>query len=94
MYTLEQAAQLQKDFEYIIKHECRTGMETGRDRITIFFNHGGTVSEWYKDKKITATMPSDKKYLELKAKYFPVGNSLSIFYPNEYKKGLDSNNEI
>lgn len=94
MYTLEQAVQLQKDFAYIIEHERRTGMETGRDRITIFFNHGGSVSEWYKDKTVTATMPTNKKYLELKAKYFPVGNSLSIFYPDSFKKDIDNNTEI
>lgn len=94
MYTLEQASEMQQDFSYIIEKERRVGMETGKDKITLFFGHGGTIQEKYKDKTLTATMPTDQKYLDLKAKYFPVGNSLSIFYPGEFKKGLDSNTEI
>ena len=94
MYTLEQAAAMQEEFGYIIEQERRVGMETSRDKITLFFNHGGTISEWYKDKTVTATMPTNKKYLDLKAKYFPVGNSLSIFYPSSFKKDIDNNAEI
>jgi hypothetical protein len=94
MYSLDQANELQRDFEYIIKSECRTGMETCRDHINLFFNHGGIVREYYNDGPVEATQPTDKKYLELKAKYFPVGNSLSIFYPNEFKKYLDNDEEV
>ena len=90
MYTPEQAQELQNDFEYIIKSERRAGMETGRDFVTLFFNHGGVVREYYRDNRAEATMPKDKTYLALKAKYFPVGNSLSVFYPNEFKKYLDN----
>lgn len=90
MYTLDQAKELQQDFEYIIKSECRTGMETCSDYITLFFNHGGVVRQYYRDGPVEATRPTDKKYIELKAKYFPVGHSLSVFYPIEFKKYLDN----
>lgn len=93
MYTLEQANQLQQDFEYIINGERRTGMETGRDCITLFFNHGGVIREYYRDRRIEATTPKDKKYLDLKAKYFSE-NNLSLFYPSEFKKDLDNNEEV
>jgi hypothetical protein len=93
MYTLEQANQLQSDFEYIINCERRTGMETGRECVTLFFNHGGVVREYYRDKRVEATMPKDKKYLELKAKYFSA-NNVSLFYPSEFKKQLDNSNKV
>ena len=93
MYTLEQASELQADFEYIINSERRTGMETGRDCIALFFNHGGVIREYYRDKRVEATIPKDKKYLDLKAKYFSA-NTLSLFYPNEFKKYLDNNEEV
>jgi hypothetical protein len=93
MYTLEQAQELQNDFDYIINSERRSGMETGRDYITLFFNHGGVVREYYRDKRVEATIPKDKKYLELKAKYFSA-NNLSLFYPNEFKKYLDNDEEV
>ena len=94
MYTLEQANELQADFEYIINCERRTGMETGQNCITLFFNHGGVVREYYRERRLEATMPKDKKYLELKAKYFPDTNSLSIFYPYEFKKPLDNLDKV
>ena len=93
MYTLDQANELQQDFAYIISCERRVGMETGKDFITLFFNHGGVVREYYHGKRVEATMPKDKKYLALKAKYFSA-NNLSIFYPNEFKKYLDNDEEV
>ena len=93
MYTLDQANELQRDFEYIINSERRIGMETGREFVTLFFNHGGVVREYYRDKRAEATMPKDKTYLALKAKYFSA-NNLSIFYPNEFKKYLDNDEEV
>ena len=93
MYTLDQANELQREFEYIINSERRVGMETGRDFVTLFFNHGGVVREYYRDSRAEATMPKDKTYLALKAKYFST-NSLSIFYPNEFKKYLDNDEEV
>jgi len=93
MYTLDQAKELQKDFEYIVNSERRVGMEIGRDFVTLFFNHGGVVREYYRDKRAEATMPRDKTYIELKTKYF-FTNSLSIFYPDEFKKYLDKDEEL
>jgi len=89
MYTLEQATEIQEDFLYIIDYERRIGMETSKDCIILYFKHGGVLKEYYKDKSIEATMPSEKKYLELKSKYFPIDKNLSIFYPYEFKKRLD-----
>lgn len=89
MYTLEQAIKMQEDFTYIIDKERRIGMETGNSQITLFFGHGGTICESYKDNSITATMPTDEKYISLKNKYFPNGDNLSIFYPYQFKKDLD-----
>jgi hypothetical protein len=94
MYTLEQAEELQQDFAYIIEKERRNGMETGQNCITLFFNHGGVVREYYRDRRVEATIPKDKKYLELKAKYFPDTNRLSIFYPYEFKKYLDNDSKV
>ena len=94
MYTLAQAEELQRDFTYIIEKERRNGMETSKEGITLFFAHGGTILDFYKSIHKTATMPTDKKYLELKAKYFSGTNSLSIFYPNEFKKYLDNIKEV
>jgi hypothetical protein len=93
MYTLDQANELQQDFAYIISCERRVGMEISKEFITSFFNHGGVVREYYQGKRIEATMPKDNKYLALKAKYFST-NSLSIFYPNEFKKHLDNDEEV
>jgi hypothetical protein len=56
--------------------------------MTLFFGHGGTLKESYVDGRVSATMPTDKKYLALKAKYFSTDN-LSIFYPSEFKKYLN-----
>jgi hypothetical protein len=92
MNTLEQATQLQQDFAYIIAGEQQNGMETSSGCITLFFKHGGVIKEFR--STTTATMPTDNKYLELKAKYFPNTNSLSIFYPNKYKKYLDNIKEV
>ena len=93
MYTLDQANELQQDFTYIISCERRIGMETSQDFVTLFFNHGGVVREYYHGKRVEATMPKDKRYLEIKAKYF-FTNSLSIFYPSEFKKYLDNDEEV
>jgi len=49
-----------------------------------------SVSRFYSDDRIEATLPKDKKYLKLKAKYFgSVENKVWLFYPLEYKKYLD-----
>lgn len=89
------AKQLQEDFAYIINGEKSVGVETGQSKMTFLYHHGGTVSEYYYDKKIEATVPTDKKYLELKAKYFgDVSNSIWLFYPNQFKKYLDNSNNI
>ncbi len=56
------AKQMQDDFAYIIHAERSVGIETSRDKITHLYHHGGTVSEYYRDKRIEATMPKDKRY--------------------------------
>lgn len=94
MYTLKQANELQEDFAYIIDCEQQIGMETALGNITLFFKHGGAIKESYNSMIISATMPTNKRYLALKAKYFPDINSLSIFYPTRYKKYLDNTQEV
>ncbi len=87
--------ELQEDFAYIINAEKNLGLETGNSKMTFLFQHGGTVSRFYSDDRIEATLPKDKKYLELKAKYFgSVENKLWLFYPLEYKKYLDKNVKV
>ncbi len=90
----ESAAQMQEDFAYIINGERSVGIETGREKITFLYHHGGTVSEYYRDKRVEATMPKDKRYLELKAKYYKDVTNISLFYPRQFKKYLDNNEEI
>ena len=85
---------LQDEFAYIINAEKGIGIETGKSKITYLFHHGGTVSRAY-DGKVEATQPKDKKYLELKAKYYgDISNKMYLFYPAEFKKDLDNNVEI
>lgn len=90
----EAAAQMQEDFAYIINGEKNLGIETGRDKITFLYHHGGTIIEYYRDKRVEATMPKDKKYLELKAKYYGNATDKSLFYPRQYKKYLDNNDKV
>jgi len=83
---------IQADFEYIINAEKRLGIETGSNRITFLFQHGGTVSRYNNDQRVEATFPKDSKYIELKQKYFgDLENKLYLFYPREYKKDIDKN---
>lgn len=87
------AKQMQEEFAYIINGEKSLGIETKRDKITHLYHHGGTVSEYYRGGQVEATMPKDKKYLELKAKYFG-DTTMSLFFPSSFKKELDNNEEI
>ena len=86
--------ELQEDFAYIINAEKKLGVETGPGKMTFLFQHGGTVTRYF-DSSVEATIPSDKKYLNLKSKYFGnVENKLSLFYPREFKNQLDKHSEI
>ncbi len=88
------AKQLQEDFAYIINGEKGIGVETGQNKMTFLYHHGGTVSQYYNNKRIEATMPKDKKYLELKAKYYGDITKMSLFYPTTFKKDLDNNEKL
>ena len=85
---------LQADFAYIIHAEKGVGIETCHNKITYLFYHGGTVSRAY-DGSVESTAPKDKKYLELKAKYFgDITTKSYLFYPAEFKKDLDNDEEV
>jgi hypothetical protein len=92
------------EFRYIDEGERSIGMETASGRMIIFYKHGGKKiifthecnyqGKHYRADDIAFAEPTDKKYVELKQKYFSSTgepfDDLVIFFRDELVKRLTS----